>query len=244
MLKSKEIQLIKKQLEEVEEIKTLNILNEKFKKWKRKTKMILERVLGESSKSYKDFSRLSFWSSRMRMPGSVFPSRSDIKRYEHDLQEAKIILESTLEENELFGERGGVTEKTSSTESIEGVNLKTLHPEIYKKCHTLYEKREYAEAAEKSFKTVKDRLRKLTSHERGSEAFGKGKLHITGAAAPNVDKDFNEAVKFLTMSIDFFKNEKGHTSDAKIKDPVRAYEYLRLSSLAMNLLENTEIKKK
>jgi len=119
--------------------------------------------------------------------------------------------------------------------------LATLHPEIYKKCKDLYTKGAYPEAVEKSFKIVRDRLRKLTTYETGSEAFGKGKLHIKGAAASNVDKDFNDAVKFLTMAIDRFRNEKSHTSDAKIDDPMRAYEYLRLSSLAMNLLENAKI---
>ena len=116
-----------------------------------------------------------------------------------------------------------------------------LNADIYAKCHDLYEKGAYAEAVEKSFKVVRDRLRKLTGYETGSEAFGKGKLQIKGAAAHNVDQDFNNAVKFLTMAIDQFRNEKSHTSDVKIDDPIRAYEYLRLSSLAMNLLENTEI---
>jgi len=102
-------------------------------------------------------------------------------------------------------------------------------------------KKAYSEAAEKGFKIVRDRLRKLTGYETGSEAFGKSKLHIKGAAATNVDDDFNEAVKFLTMAVDRFRNEKSHTSDAKIDDPIRAYEYLRLSSLAMNLLDNSEI---
>jgi len=119
---------------------------------------------------------------------------------------------------------------------------KNLNADIYAKCHELYEKGAYAEAVEKSFKVVRDRLRKLTGYETGSEAFGKGKLHIKGAAAPNVDQDFNNAVKFLTMAIDQFRNEKSHTSDAKIDDPIRAYEYLRLSSLAMNLLENVDIR--
>ena len=105
----------------------------------------------------------------------------------------------------------------------------------------MYEKGAYAEAVEKSFKVVRDRLRTLTGYETGSEAFGKSKLHIKGAAAVNVDGDFNNAVKFLTMAIDQFRNEKSHTSDARIDDSIRAYEYLRLSSLAMNLLENAEI---
>ena len=81
----------------------------------------------------------------------------------------------------------------------------------------------------------------LTKYEKGSEAFGKGKLHIKGAAADNVDLDFNKAVQFLMMAIDMFKNEKGHTSDSKIEDPIRAYQYLVMSSLALYLLENSEV---
>ena len=124
---------------------------------------------------------------------------------------------------------------------LDASSIRDLHIDIYNKCHKLYESKAYAEAVEKSFKIVRDRLRKLTGYETGSEAFGKGRLHILGASAQNVDEDFNEAVKFLTMAIDRFRNEKSHTSDAKIDDPVRAHEYLRISSLAMNLLDNSEI---
>jgi uncharacterized protein (TIGR02391 family) len=129
----------------------------------------------------------------------------------------------------------------SKTISVIKSPLTNLHPHIYSKCHELYEKKAYAEAVEKSFKVVRDRLRKITGYETGAEAFGKGKLHIKGAAAQNVDQDFNDAVKFLTMAIDRFRNEKSHTSDAKIDDPIRACEYLKVSSLAMNLLEDAEI---
>ena len=89
--------------------------------------------------------------------------------------------------------------------------LDSLHPDIYAKCHELYEKEAYPEAVEKSFKIVRDRLRKLTGYETGSEAFGKGRLYIDGAAAANVDQDFNDAVKFLTMAIDRFRErEESH----------------------------------
>ena len=130
---------------------------------------------------------------------------------------------------------------TQKPASQAGSPLDGLHIKIFEKCRSLYEKGEYAEAVEKGFKIVRDRLRELSGYETGSEAFGKTKLHIKGAAARNVDEDFNQGVKFLTMAIDRFRNEKSHTADAKIDDPVRAYEYLRLSSLAMNLLDNAEI---
>lgn len=117
----------------------------------------------------------------------------------------------------------------------------TLHPLIHNKCESLFKNKEYSEAIEKGFKVVRDRLRELTGHDTGSEAFGKGNLHVKGAAAPHVDFDFNEGVKFLTMAIDKFRNEKSHTADGNIDNPLRAYEYLVLCSLAMNLLDNSEI---
>lgn len=131
--------------------------------------------------------------------------------------------------SELFGTRNSTSE------------LFGIHPEIETKCLSLYNSGAHAEAVEKSFKIVKDKLRVLTGFESGSDAFGKGKLHIKGATAKNVDTDFNNAVKFLTMAIDSFRNEKSHTSDAKIEDPVRSYQYLAMSSLALYLLENSEI---
>ena len=97
-----------------------------------------------------------------------------------------------------------------------------LHPQIRSKCEALYASSAFAEAVEKSFKVVRDRLRELTGYEKGSEAFGKGRLHIKGAAAQHVDSDFNDGAKFLMMAIDMFRNEKSHTADAKITDPVRA----------------------
>ena len=67
-----------------------------------------------------------------------------------------------------------------------------LHKAIVERCESLFWSGHHAEAAESSFKVVRDRLRQLTNHETGSEAFGKGRLHIKGAAAPWVDEDFNE----------------------------------------------------
>lgn len=156
-----------------------------------------------------------------------------------DLASRNLLFRSLINRLDLIPEILTSTQSPSAA----GSNLSTLHPEIYSKCHTLYENGSYAEAAEKGFKVVRDKLRNLTTYETGSEAFGKGKLHVKGAAAPHVDRDFNEGVKFLTMAIDQFRNEKVHTSDAKIEDPIRALEYLRLSSLAMNLLDNAEVLK-
>jgi uncharacterized protein (TIGR02391 family) len=140
---------------------------------------------------------------------------------------------------------GGLTKKAAPKPPIPNaeIHFYGIHPTIIKKCGPLYEATAYAEAVEKSFKIVRDRLRELTGYETGSDAFGNGQLHIHGAAAEHVSKDFNQAVKFLTMAIDMFRNEKAHTVDGNIFEPTRAHQYLSLSSLALSLLENATGKK-
>lgn len=115
-----------------------------------------------------------------------------------------------------------------------------LHNAIIAKCEKLFWSGHYPEAVELSFKIVRDRLRELTGYEKGSEAFGKGKLHVKGSIAPHVDVDFNAGVKFLTMAIDMFRNEKTHTAERGIDNPAKALQYLILSSLAMRLLDSGE----
>jgi uncharacterized protein (TIGR02391 family) len=126
-------------------------------------------------------------------------------------------------------------------EAFDDRDSATLHPAIYHGCRRLFASEHYPQAVEKSFKIVRERLRALSGHETGADAFGKGKLHIEGAVAEHVDRDFQDGVKFLTMAIDRFRNEKAHTADGNIRDWVRAYEYLRLSSLAMHLLDHARV---
>jgi uncharacterized protein (TIGR02391 family) len=145
----------------------------------------------------------------------------------------------------MFTDAGEAVAKGADLEAIKAIQefpSALIHSAVMEKCAGLFESGHYPEAVEKSFKVVRDRLRSLTGHETGSEAFGKGGLHVKGAAAPNVDKDFNEGIKFLTMAIDKFRNEKSHTSEIGINEPTKALQYLVLSSLAMRLLDGAEIK--
>jgi uncharacterized protein (TIGR02391 family) len=117
-----------------------------------------------------------------------------------------------------------------------------LHEAVLAKCEGQFMSGHYADAIERSFKVVRDRLRDLTGHEKGSDAFGKGKLFINGAIAPHVEEDFNKGVQFLTMAIDMFRNEKAHTSETGVNEPTKALQYLTLSSLAMRLLDGAEVR--
>lgn len=118
--------------------------------------------------------------------------------------------------------------------------MERLHPSITEECGELYENEHYSEAAIKGFMTVKERLRELTGYESSTDAFGKGGLHINGASAEHVNPDYQQAAKFLLMSIDMFRNEGVHSKFGSASGSQRSYEFLTLSSLAMNLLESTE----
>jgi len=121
------------------------------------------------------------------------------------------------------------------------LRMSDLHTQIVEGCARHFEQGDYGIAVEQGFKIVRDRLRQLTGHETGSEAFGKTTLHVEGAAAAWVDEDFNEGTRFLTMAIDRFRNEKAHTVDGNIEEPVRAFEYLAISSLAMRILDHAVV---
>lgn len=168
--------------------------------------------------------------SHLYYQGVAYEAEETVKSY----KEYKKLVDRLIKQVEM---RSNTNPEPASPSS----KLYGIHADIVTKCSSLWDSGAYAEAVEKSFKIVRDRLRTVTGHETGSEAFGKGKLHIKGAAAQNVDSDFNQASKFLMMAIDMFRNEKSHTSDAKIVDPIRAFQYLTMSSLALGLLDNSEI---
>lgn len=167
-------------------------------------------------------------------PSRVFSSQHDLQM---DFNER---IERTIEFlNEI---KSTPPPSNLAEEKVGAESLESLHPILIKKCSSLYKNDEFVAAVERGFKVVRDRLRELTDFETGSDAFGRGRLYIRGAAADNVDDAFQQAVKFLTMAIDQFRNEKVHTSDGNIDNALRAYEYLSLSSLAMHLLDSSEIK--
>ena len=161
---------------------------------------------------------------------SRYTNKIDVPARTHKVELYTVSSKGILYLREMKGEAGQeqATQSNNSpdqriiTAAVNTGTLGALHKQVQTKCSALYLGGHYPEAVEKGFKVVRDRLRDLTRHETGSEAFGKGNLFINGASAKNVEHDFQEAVKFLTMAIDQFRNEKSHTSDGKIEDPVRA----------------------
>ena len=155
------------------------------------------------------------------------------------LGEANRILEAV--KSELLSKLNAISAHHIIYEEKYGVEV--LHNEVREKCIGLFNDGHYKNAAEESFKVVKDKIRHLTGSEKPHESFGKGKgLYIKGAAAENVDDNFNKGVKFLIMAISYFRNERTHTSEGEINKK-KGFHYLMLSSLALMFLDSAEAKR-
>jgi len=208
----------------------------KRKIWHEYNEELLSRVFTneKEAKEYKSNSSISFISM------GPTPFYEKVDDFRNSMKRRISNLESLQERLVLIPEAKGVVK--NEVEDMQGISS-LLHPIIRKECVGLVESGYFGEAVEKSFKIVRDKLRILTGHETSSEAFGKGNLFIKGAAASNVEDDFQSAVKFLGMSIDFFRNEKAHTITANVSNEDRAYQYLILSSIALQHLDQGEIRK-
>lgn len=234
---SEQIRLLDAQVKQIEELEKSEA-HEVYDTWHMQTELLLKKVLDKDASEVKEFHRLDGKTHVFVAGRQDINSQRNTDAYFRDIKKARSLLEGLV----------GFLKSTESgdveSSPVNAGTLEALHEKVKEKCSGLYLAGYYPEAIEKSFKVVRDRLRELTTHETGSEAFGKGGLYIKGATAKNVDKDFQDAVKFLTMAIDQFCNEKSHTSDGKMDDPVRAYEYLALSSLAMHLLDSSEVRER
>lgn len=203
-----------------------NPYHQDLKKWEKKAEQIVSDIFGET-----EYLRFR---NQGPSPGlfTIEPRKSFwVKHYKQLLNHKAEYLESLMDFYEI------------SDEKKKPVDRWEFHSNIESKCIPLFNDQHYAEATEKALKCVKEKLRKLTKFETGSDAFGKGNLYIKGAIASNVEDDFNKGVQFLCMSIDRFRNEKVHSIDANISEPERALEYLAMCSLTLRFLDNVKIKR-
>jgi uncharacterized protein (TIGR02391 family) len=196
--------------------------------WKTRTREFVEREFGEA--------RLKVFNKALFFKRVVSSDAQGQAMHVDSMKKAVEFLDTLRSDRE----RSAPVAKPRDDET--GLlRMSDLHPRIVKGCARHFEQGDYGIAVEQGFKIVRARLRQLTGHETGSEAFGKTDLRVEGAAAEWVDEDFNEATKFLTMAIDRFRNEKAHTVDGNIEEPVRAFEYLAVSSLAMRILDRAVV---
>jgi len=92
------IDLIKDQLNRVDEMTGLHADHENFKHWQSETKTILEKVFGSKSIHYQNFLALRFREMSVKAFASAEIDKINAVRYKKDLENVKNILHSTIKE--------------------------------------------------------------------------------------------------------------------------------------------------
>jgi hypothetical protein len=92
------IDLIKDQLNKVDEMVGLHADHENFKHWQSETKTILEKVFGSKSIRYQNFLALRFREMSVKAFASVEIDKINAARYKKDLENVKNILQSAIKE--------------------------------------------------------------------------------------------------------------------------------------------------
>jgi hypothetical protein len=92
------IDLIRDQLNKVEEMAGLHADHEHFKHWYSETKTILEKAFGSKSARYQNFLALRFQEMSVKAFASAEIDKINAARYKRDLENVKNILQSAIKE--------------------------------------------------------------------------------------------------------------------------------------------------
>jgi hypothetical protein len=92
------IDLIRDQLNKVEEMVGLHADHENFKHWHDETKTILEKAFGSKSTRYQNFLALRFREMSIKAFASAEIDKINAARYKKDLENVKNILQSAIKE--------------------------------------------------------------------------------------------------------------------------------------------------
>ena len=227
------IELLRKQLARVDEIKQLRYQDPEVKKWALTTENILDGAFGkpdgEMHKNTREFAYCTGGSMHVNMTGGEL-QRNHIRRTET----RKAILESIIEQLEMLA--------PPSAQVLPGQYC--FHPEIERVTGDLFRDGHYKQAALEAYIRVTEEVKAksglaLDGDPLMNRAFGcerQTPVIQFNSLQTEAEKDEQKGFMFLYKGIVGLRNSKAH-SNRLFNDPPRAHEYLALASLLMRLLE-------
>lgn len=170
------IDLIKEQLNRIEELTGLHSEHEAFKQWYSDTRMILEKVFGSKSIHYQNFLALRFRELNIKAFSSPEIEKINSARYKRDLDGGRNILRSAIKELTLDRT---LFKKIRSTPKTVEVSIKGEYyissgistPEIIKAIESAFEGSElspiYGAKILKEDQPIKNLFDKMKTHRLG-----------------------------------------------------------------------------
>jgi uncharacterized protein (TIGR02391 family) len=226
------IELLRKQLARIDDIKRLRNDDPEIKKWLLTTENILHGAFGkpggEAHENTREFTRYR---------GSLVLDMSDgeIQR-DHATQtlSRKAILESIVEQLELLAPPAAQV----------APGQYQFHPEIERVSGNLFRDGHYKQAALEAYIRVIDGVKMksglgLDGDPLMNQTFGCDKQTPViqfNSLQSDAERDEQRGIMFLFKGVVGLRNSKAH-SNTLFNDPSRAHEYLALASLLLRLLE-------
>jgi hypothetical protein len=115
MKQEKSVELIQKQIDLIDDIKSQERFSQSFKRWKRDTEIIIEKIFGNNTRHLTDFDNISYslWAFSTSTPEHKWQ-----KAFLDGMETAKSVLTSMREEIIQFSEEDDNAEKTVDKNSL------------------------------------------------------------------------------------------------------------------------------
>ncbi|MGA2607649.1 MAG: TIGR02391 family protein [Terriglobia bacterium] len=227
------IELLRKQLAPIDEIKQLQYNDPEIMKWALTTESILDGAFGkpdgEKHKNTWEFAHCAGGPALMNMTGGAIQG-NHIRRTER----RKAILESIIEQLEILAPPAAQV----------APGQYQFHPEIERVSGELFRDGHYKQAALEAYIRVIDEVKAksrlgLDGDPLMNQAFGCDKQTPViqfNSLQSDAERDEQRGIMFLFKGVVGLRNSKAH-SNTLFNDPSRAHEYLALASLLMRVLE-------
>jgi uncharacterized protein (TIGR02391 family) len=228
------IELLRKQLDRIDQIQKIRYDDPEIKKWEVTTEAILHGAFGKPDGDDHDNTREFRLSEPLEAWHRGIPESKLQQSYLDSLRTRKALLESFIEQLQALAPPSAAT----------APDQYRFHQEIERVCSQLYRDGHYKHAALEGYIRVIDEVKRksglnLDGDPLMNRAFGcdnQTPVIQFNSLQTDAEHDEQKGFMYLFKGIVALRNSKAH-SNTLFNDPSRAHEYLALASLLMRLLE-------
>lgn len=246
MERGKAIQILKKELEKIPDLRRLPPDNEEFKLWHDRIADVIGAALDSSDKAR------FFTAVPLRIDWSWASGKKpaqDRAQYDEDLTKYETALKSIIQRYEIIGMDTIQSQLPKDTTELANFLFDKMqfHPTVVEASKSLFKTQNYAQAILEAFKAVNNFAKQRTGLDLDGKrlmtrVFDEGDPIIRlNEGSTQSQRDEREGFKFLFMgAMVGIRNPKAHDNIAQM-DPFRTLEYLGFASLLMKRIEEGEI---
>ena len=246
MERGKAIQILKKELEKIPDLRRLPPDNEEFKLWHDRIADVIGAALDSSDKTR------FFTAVPLRIDWSWASDEKpahDRAQYDEDLTKYGTALKSIIQKYEITGMDTIQSQLPEDTTELANLLFDKMqfHPKVVETSKSLFETGHYAQAIFEAFKAINNFVKEKTGQSLdGRDLMAKvfreqDPLIKLNKLKTRSERDEQEGFKFLFMgAMVGIRNPKAHDNVIQT-DPYKTLEYLSFASLLMRRIEEGKI---